>query len=154
VDVYIYDAAGNNIGMATFPNGTTNDADLGQLPSGVYTIQMVPTIMANTQYTGTVYMAQEPTIASGTARYRQGKATFTNTLLTRPTQTQNTTPLGALFLNQDAEPRVVHDAVGNLFAVAIQGVPAGTDLWTSGDGGSNWNYGGQPDGAQAAAKGG
>lgn len=154
VDVYVYDAAGNNVGMATFPNGTANDADLGQLPNGVYTIQMVPTVMANTPYTGTVYLAQEPTIASGTARYKQGKATFTTQKLTRPPQMTDTTPAGTLFFEQDAEPRVVHDQVGNLYAVAIQGVPAGTDLWTSADGGNTWNYGGQPDGAQAAAKGG
>lgn len=154
VDVYVYDAAGNNVGMATFPNGTNNDADLGQLPNGVYTIQMVPTVMADTPYTGTVYIAQEPTIASGTARYRRGNAAFSTQKLTRPPQTFDTTQLGTLFFNQDAEPRVVHDGVGNLYTVAIQGVPSGTDLWTSQDAGNTWNYGGQPDGVQAAAKGG
>src|SRR5581483_12262883 len=60
-------------------------------------------------------------------------------------------PNGALFGTQDIEPRVRTDAVGNIYAAAIEGVPAGTDTWKSMDGGKTWTYLGQPDGAQAAA---
>jgi len=58
-----------------------------------------------------------------------------------------------VFLAQDAEPRVVHDPLGNLYITAIQGVPAGSDTWKSTDSGNTWTYIGEPDGAQAAASG-
>ena len=45
----------------------------------------------------------------------------------------------------------MHDAVGNLYVAAIQGVPAGTDMWKSIDGGNTFTYIGEPDGTQAAA---
>src|SRR5205823_6422391 len=50
----------------------------------------------------------------------------------------------------DGEPRVVHDELGNLYVAATQGVPAGSDMWSSTDGGATWNYLGEPDGGQAA----
>lgn len=151
IDIYVYDSANNVVGMATQSNQNFNDADLGQLPAGTYSVQFVPVVMANTAYNGSITLAAEPAVASGRARYKVGDATFTTQMLTRPPSLYNTTPAGGIFYEQDAEPRVVHDAVGNLFAVAIQGIPAGTDLWKSGDGGNNWSFAGQPDGAQAAS---
>ena len=56
-----------------------------------------------------------------------------------------------LVLDQDVEPRVVQDALGNLYVAAIQGVPGGVDMWKSMDGGGTWSYLGEPDGAQALA---
>src|SRR5215469_13726896 len=105
-DLYIYDSNNNLVGMATQGGNTFNDADLGQLPSGAYQVQVVPTIAANTPYTGTITLAAEPTMATGRARYKLGNATFSAQMLTRPPQVFNTaTPV---FLEQDAEPRVVH----------------------------------------------
>lgn len=150
-DVYVYDANSNLVGMATQSGSTSNDADLGQLPSGTYQIQIVPTIAVQTSYTGTITLAAEPSITSGRARYKQGNATFSAQMMTRPSGVLNSSPAGTLFFAQDAEPRIVHDPVGNLYLAAIQGVPAGSDTWKSMDGGVTWSYLGEPDGAQAAA---
>lgn len=152
-DVYIYDANGNLVGMADQGGVTSNDADVGQLPSGSYQIQIVPTVAANTTYTGSITLAAEPANSSGRARYKLGNATFSAQMMTRPPGFYNTTPGGPLFLEQDAEPRIVHDPLGNLYLTAIQGVPAGSDTWKSADGGNTWTYLGEPDGAQAAASG-
>jgi hypothetical protein len=150
-DVYVYDANNNLVGMATQSGSTFNDADLGQLPSGTYQVQIVPTTAVNTAYTGTITLAAEPTVSSGRARYRLGNATFSSQVMTRPPGVYNTSPAGSVFFEQDAEPRIVHDPVGNLYLTAIQGVPAGSDTWKSMDGGNTWSYIGEPDGAQAAA---
>lgn len=152
-DIYVYDASGNLVGMGTNSLTTFNEADLGQLPSGTYQVQIVPTIAAQTSYSGSITLAAEPTITSGRARYRIGNATFSAQMMTRPPGIYNTSPAGTVFFEQDAEPRIVHDPVGNLYLTAIQGVPAGSDTWKSIDGGSTWNYIGEPDGAQAAASG-
>ncbi len=152
-DVYVFDANNNLIGMATQGGVTSNDADLGQLPSGTYQVQIVPTVAVNTPYTGSITLAPEPTVSSGRARYKLGNATFDSQKMTRPPQLVNTSPAGQVFLEQDAEPRIIHDPVGNLYLTAIQGVPAGSDTWKSMDGGSTWSYIGEPDGAQAAASG-
>jgi hypothetical protein len=150
-DIYVYDSNNNLVGMATQGNTTVNDADLGQLAAGTYQVQIVPTVAANTQYAGTITLAAEPTLATGRARYKLGNATFSAQMLTRPPGVYNTA--ATVFLEQDAEPRVVHDPLGNLYIAAIQGVPAGSDTWKSTDSGNTWTYIGEPDGAQAAASG-
>lgn len=152
-DVYVYDANSNLIGMGTQSNVTSNFADLGQLPSGTYQVQIIPTIAANTAYSGSITLAVEPTVTTGRARYKQGNATFSSQVMTRPPGVVNSTPAGSTFFEQDAEPRIVHDPVGNLYLAAIQGVPAGTDTWKSIDGGNTWSYTSEPDGAQAAGSG-
>lgn len=146
LDLYVYDSGGNVVCSST--NGSTDQefADCGQLPAGQYTVSVDAWIGANTTYSGSISLAPEPSVASGRARYKPGNFTFTTPqVLARPQSG------GGLFLQQDAEPRVSHDAVGNVYAAAIQGVPAGTDMWKSMDGGATWTYTGQPDGAQAAA---
>jgi hypothetical protein len=149
-DVYVYDSAGNLVGMSTASGGTSNDADLGQLPAGDYQVQIVPAIATNTAYTGLITLAAEPALATGRARYRLGDAKFTGQRLTRPASTVNSTPAGSVLFEQDAEPRIVHDLLGNLFVTAIQGIPGGSDTWKSMDGGNAFTYLGEPDGAQAA----
>lgn len=49
---------------------------------------------------------------------------------------------------QDVEPEIKVDVYGNIYVAAIEGVPAGVDLWKSTDKGGNFTYLGQPDGAQ------
>jgi hypothetical protein len=116
-------------------------------------VQVIPTIALNTAYTGSISLAAEPTMSTGRARYKLGNATFSSQVMTRPPGIVNTSPIGPIFLEQDAEPRIVHDPVGNLYLTAIQGIPAGSDTWKSMDGGNTWSYIGEPDGAQAAASG-
>lgn len=146
IDLYILDTAGNVVCSST--QGSTNweDADCGQLATGTYTVQIASSTTANATYSGKISLATEPTIGAR-ARYKPGNFTFTQPLvLSRPPSAEST-----LFLEQDAEPRVGHDALGNIYAAAIQGVPAGSDFWKSMDGGKTFTYLGQPDGAQAAA---
>jgi hypothetical protein len=151
LDLYVFDSAGNLVGAATTGGTTGEDADLGPLPAGSYQIQVVPASSLATNYAGLISIAQEPTSPSGKARYRVGNFSFTSQVLTRPPQTINSNPLTPIFFEQDAEPRVAHDPVGNLYVAAIQGVPAGTDMWKSIDGGNTFTYIGEPDGTQAAA---
>jgi hypothetical protein len=80
----------------------------------------------------------------GKARYKAGSFTWTSPILLPG-------PQDAAFGTQDIEPRVRTDAVGNIYAAGIEGIPAGTDTWKSLDGGKSWTYLGEPDGAQAAS---
>jgi hypothetical protein len=57
-------------------------------------------------------------------------------------------PPSPAFYQADAEPEVIVDIFGTIYATAIQGVPGGTDLWKSTDKGNSFVYLGEPDGAQ------
>ena len=151
LDLYVFDSAGSLVGAAATGGTTGEDADLGPLPPGSYQIQVVPASSLATTYSGTITIAQEPTSPSGKARYRVGNFTFASQVLARPPQTVNSSPIGPIFFEQDAEPRVVHDLAGNIYVAAIQGVPAGTDTWKSMDAGKTFTYLGEPDGTQAVA---
>jgi hypothetical protein len=84
--------------------------------------------------------------AKGTASisapiYVNGNFTFTAQELTGH-------PPSPAFFQADAEPEIIVDIFGTIYATAIQGVPGGTDLWKSNDKGNSFVYMGQPDGAQ------
>ncbi len=144
-DLYVYDSNGYVVCSSAGGAPETQElADCGQLPSGSYTVQVVAFATANETYSGAASLGPEPTNPVGRARYKPGKFTFSNPL-TLPGP--NDLVLGV----QGIEPRVRTDALGNIYAAAIQGVPAGTDVWKSMDGGNSFQYLGQPDGAQAAA---
>lgn len=152
LDLNVMDSSGNVV--CSSAQGFTNfeDADCGPLTAGVYTVQVASSAAANTTYSGTITLAPEPKVSAGKARYKPGNFRFTTpVVLNRPVQTASATAAGTTFLEQDAEPRVGHDNVGNIYAAAIQGVPAGSDMWKSMDGGKTFTYEGQPDGTQAAA---
>jgi hypothetical protein len=152
IDLYIMDSSGNVVCSSTAGFTTSEDADCGALPSGQYTVQVGSFIGVNNTYNGKITLGQEAPMAVGRAKYKPGNFTFTTPIvLSRPAQTASSTPLGTTFLEQDAEPRVGHDSVGNIYAAAIQGIPAGSDMWKSMDGGKSFTYVGQPDGTQAAA---
>ncbi len=147
LDLYILDASGNTVCSSTNGFSTFEDADCGQLPAGQYQVQIASSASVNNPYSGTISLEPEPTVATGRARYKPGNFTFsTPQVMARPASAES-----SLFLEQDAEPRVGHDNVGNIYAAAIQAVPAGTDFWSSADGGNTFTYLGQPDGTQAAA---
>ncbi len=148
LDVYVFDANGNLVGASTNGSVPNQDADCGPLPAGNYTIEVVPASSVAENYAGAISLQQEPAMPTGKARYRTGNFTFTAQQLTRPASVEAST---TLFGDSDVEPRVVHDPVGNIYVAAIQGVPTGTDMWKSADGGNTFIYMGQPDGAQAAS---
>ena len=143
-DLYIYDGAGNTV--CSSAQGMTNFelADCGQLPSGIYAVQVVAFATVNAPYSGNATLGPEPTSPLGKARYKSGNFAFS-----KPQTLPG--PNDLIFGVQGLEARVRTDALGNIYTAAIQGVPAGTDVWKSMDGGNSFQYLGQPDGAQAAA---
>jgi hypothetical protein len=144
LDLYISDANGNVV--CSSAQGLTNfeSADCGQLASGVYTVSVEASAALNTTYNGKITLAPEPVTPSGKARYKPGTFTFSTPVLMPG-------PPDPVLGEQDIEPRLMLDPLGNVYGAAIQGIPAGTDTWKSMDGGKSWTYLGQPDGAQAAA---
>lgn len=147
-DLYVNDASGNTVcssGNSNITSGQASElADCGQLAAGTYTVQVVAFAVTNSTYSGTATVAPEPTSPTGTGRYKSGKFTF-SAPLTLPG------PADLAFNVQGIEPRVKADSLGNIYAAAIQGIPAGTDVWKSMDGGKTFTFLGQPDGAQAAS---
>jgi hypothetical protein len=158
IDLYVYDASGNLVCSGLSSSPTEEDIDCGQLAAGTYSAQVVPALCTDQPYNGQIILEPEPATTiqnTGLVRYHKGDFSFSSPVeLTRPnnlTSNYNTTVgFGVTFLDSDGEPRVVHDGLGNLYAAATQGVPAGTDMWNSFDGGATWNYLGEPDGAAAA----
>ena len=143
-DLYVLDSTGSQVCSSAQGGTVAEQADCGQLPSGTYTVQVVAFAVVDSTYSGTASLGPEPTNPVGKARYKSGNFTFSKPL-TLPG------PDDLVFGVQGVEPRVKTDALGNIYAAAIQGVPAGTDVWKSLDGGNSFRYLGQPDGAQAAA---
>jgi len=143
-DLYIHDSSGNVICSSGQGNTNFELADCGQLPSGAYTVQVVTFAAVAATYNGSATLAPEPANPIGKARYKSGAFSWTAPILLPG-------PDGLATGVQDIEPRVRTDAVGNIYAAGIEGVPAGTDTWKSLDGGKTWSYLGEPDGAQAAS---
>src|SRR5260370_40409185 len=152
IDLYVYDASGNLVCDGTSASSTVEDVDCGPLVPGTYQVQIVPAVAVQQAYNGQIILEPEPASTiqnTGLVRYRKGNFTFSSPVqLVRPNNIESTGSNG-LFLDTDGEPRVVHDAVGNLYVAATQGVPAGSDMRSSKDEGNTWNYLGEPDGAQA-----
>lgn len=152
IDLYVYDASGNLVCDGTSASSTVEDVDCGPLVAGTYQVQIVPVVAVQQAYNGQIILEPEPASTiqkTGLVRYRKANFTFSSPKeLVRPNNITSTGGNG-LFFDTDGEPRVVHDAVGNLYVAATQGVPAGSDMWSSPDGGATWNYLGEPDGAAA-----
>jgi hypothetical protein len=150
-DLNVNDASGNTV--CSSGQGQTNfeDADCGQLASGTYTVQVVGFTVVNATYTGAATVAPEPALGTGNARYKKSNLTFSAPQqLQRPNNLANATG-NILTADQDVEPRIVHDVLGNYYVAAIQGIPGGIDVWKSTDSGASFNYLGQPDGVQIGA---
>ena len=149
-DLYLFDPSGNLLASSVQAFETYEEIDAGPLPPGTYKLVIVASQTVNVSYSGTAMIAADPTVANGSARYQPGKMVFgTPFELARPSDPANSTT--TVVLDQDVEPRVVHDSLGNLYAAAIQGVPGGVDVWKSYDGGKTFTYLGQPDGTQVVA---
>lgn len=151
-DLFIYDSAGNLVGSSAQSFATWENIDAGPLPPGNYTVWIVASPTVNATYSGSASIAPYPGVPSGRARYKVGAFTFSTPFeLNRPADIQNSDGTVIIAADQDVEPRIGHDPLGNLYVAAIEGVPGGVDVWKSLDGGATFTYLGEPDGAQAAA---
>src|SRR6267143_1329467 len=149
-DLYLFDPSGNLLASSVQAFETYEEIDAGPLPNGTYKLVIVASTTVNVSYSGTAQIALDPTVANGKARYQPGKMSFGAPFeLARPNDPANST--ATIVFDQDVEPRVVHDSLGNLYAAAIQGVPGGVDVWKSYDNGKTFTYLGQPDGTQVLA---
>lgn len=150
-DLNVIDASGNTVCSSAQGQTTFEDADCGQLPSGTYTAQVVGFTVVNAAYTGAATLGAEPSLSTGSARYKKSNLTFSPPReLQRPIDLTNNGGTG-VSADQDIEPRIVHDVLGNYYVAAIQGVPGGIDIWKSVDSGNTFTYMGQPDGVQIGA---
>jgi hypothetical protein len=151
-DLFIYDSGGNIVASSAQSFATWENIDAGQLPAGNYTVWIVASPAVNATYSGKASIAPYPAVPSGRARYQAGAFTFSTPFeLNRPTDIANSNGTLIVTADQDVEPRIGHDPLGNLYVAAIEGVPGGVDVWKSMDGGKSFNFLGEPDGAQAAA---
>jgi len=149
-DLYLFDPSGNLLASSVQAFENYEEIDAGPLPPGTYKVVIVASQTVNVSYAGTAKIASDPTVANGSARYQPGKMVFSAPFeLARPSDPANTA--GTVVFDQDVEPRVVHDTLGNLYVASIQGVPGGVDVWKSYDGGKTFTYLGQPDGTQVVA---
>lgn len=150
-DLNVNDASGNTVCSSGQGQTTFEDADCGQLASGTYTVQVVGFTVVNATYSGAATVAPEPALGTGQGRYKKSNLTFSAPQeLQRPIDLLNNGGTGVA-ADQDVEPRIVHDVLGNYYVAAIQGVPGGIDVWKSTDAGKSFSYLGQPDGVQIGA---
>src|SRR3979411_2563074 len=149
----------NEFDMYDYFNGkaiatSANSFVTGQRPrlahpaNGVYTIYASFSLgVPGTPYTGTITLQPTPpAITKLAASYTadpDGKCGPQMFQFTSDVQLVATPPTGSA--GQDVEPGIVIDPFGNIYASAIEGVPAGSDLWRSTDFGNTFTYLGQPD---------
>jgi hypothetical protein len=116
--------------------------------NGTYTIYSSMSLgVPGTSYTGTITLQPTPPpITSAAATYTldpDGKFGPQMFQFTSDNLLVATPPSGSA--GQDIEPGIVIDPFGNIYVSAIEGVPAGSDLWRSTDFGNTFTYLGQPD---------
>jgi len=151
-DLFVYDSSGNLVASSAQSFATFENIDAGQLPAGNYTMWIVASPAVNSTYSGMAGILPFPSVPSGRARYKPGSFTFSTPFeLNHPTDIENSDGVLILTFDQDVEPRIAHDPLGNLYVAAIEGVPGGVDMWKSMDSGNTFSYLGEPDGAQAAS---
>lgn len=115
---------------------------------GVYRVQTLFYRSAGADYEGTALVADtgttpEPPNEFRTANYQAFDFEF-KAEVELPDQ-RNRSPI---FIDQDIEPEIEIDRFGTIYIGAIRGVPGGVDLWRSDNGGTTFQYLGQPDGTQ------
>ena len=145
----MYDYFGGNV-IATSANSfvTSQLTRLEHPANGTYTIYSSQSLgVPGTAYNGTITLQPNPPKIQKTAGSYSldpdGKFGPQMFQFTSDSLLVATPPSGSS--NQDIEPGIVIDAFGNIYASAIEGVPAGSDAWRSTDLGNSFNYLGEPD---------
>jgi transcriptional regulator with PAS, ATPase and Fis domain len=76
-DLYVYDADGNLVNSSAQGNTTFEDADLGQLTSGTFRVQVVAFSTVNELYSRVASVGPPPVDQVRLAKYKKGRFTFT-----------------------------------------------------------------------------
>ncbi|MDE1854044.1 MAG: hypothetical protein KGI38_09935 [Thaumarchaeota archaeon] len=163
-DIYVY-YNGTQIGSGTLGSGTSYENVLiSHAHHGYYQVYATNwAVPPNTPYSGVAVLGLTPppysfptrsgTYVDDTAGKSAGKPyTFTPDLplVGALNGGCEISAAGLQLCSQDLEPGIKIDQFGTIYAAAIQGTPGGTDFWRSTDGGTTFQYLGQPDGAQTS----
>jgi hypothetical protein len=144
-DLYLLDSSGKLLASSTQSSESYEEIHAGPLANGTYKLVIVASRTVNGSYMGSAQIVENPVAASGKARYVPGEMTFGAAFkLPRPNNPANANV--TLVADQNVEPRVVHDPLGNLYVASVRGVPGGVDVWKSYDTGKTFTYLGVPEG--------
>ncbi|HYL84448.1 MAG TPA: sialidase family protein [Candidatus Angelobacter sp.] len=144
-DLYLFDSSGKLLASSVQASESFEEINAGPLSNGSYKLVIVASQTLNASYSGTARIVEDPPSANGRARYIPGEMMFGAPFkLPRPNNPANSNL--TLVPDQNVEPRVVHDPLGNLYVASIRGVPGGVDVWKSYDTGKTFTYLGAPDG--------
>lgn len=146
-DMYDYQS-GTDIDNCVNSFVTSQLTRLEHPANGVYTIYAsMSGGVPGTQYNGTITLQPTPpaiqTIAGSYTVDPDGKFGPQMFEFTSDQSLVATSSSGSA--GQDVEPGIVIDPFGNIYISAIEGVPAGSDLWRSTDYGNTFTYLGRPD---------
>jgi hypothetical protein len=146
-DMYDY-FGGSPVATSTNSFGTSQLTRLEHPANGIYTIYANFSLgVPGTTYNATVTLQPSPpaiqTVAATYLLDPDGKFGPQMFQFTSDLQLVATPPSGSA--GQNIEPGIVIDPFGNIYASAIEGVPAGSDFWRSTDLGNTFSYLGQPD---------
>jgi hypothetical protein len=146
-DMYDY-FGGSPVATCTNSFVTSQLTRLEHPANGTYTIYASFSLgVPGTAYTGTVTLQPTPPpiekLAASYTLDPDGKFGPQMFQFTSDLQLVATPPNGSA--GQDVEPGIVIDPFGNIYVSAIEGIPAGSDLWRSTDSGNSFTYLGQPD---------
>jgi hypothetical protein len=147
----------NDLDLHAFDNATGAELDVdGQAVGnseqvsftgapGVYRISVLVYRAVNESYTAVATLGAsppEPPNEFRTATYNHFDFGF------KPEVKLPEQERSAVFIDQDVEPEIEVDRFGTIYIGAIRGIPGGVDFWRSDNGGSSFQYLGQPDGTQ------
>ena len=137
-------ATGAELAVDGQPVGNAEQVTFTGAP-GVYRISVLVYRAVNESYTAVANLVTtppEPPNQFRTATYQHFDFGF-KPEVKLPSQERST-----VFVDQDVEPEIEIDRFGTIYIGAIRGIGGGADFWRSDNGGSSFQYLGEPDGAQ------
>jgi len=148
LDLHAFDhASGAELAVDGASVGTSETVTFTGAP-GVYRISVLVYRAVNESYTAVANLVTSPPETPNvfrTASYQRFDFGFTPEVKL-PSQERS-----LVFVNQDTEPEIEIDRFGTIYVGAIRGVGGGVDFWRSDNGGSSFDYLGQPDGTQSTS---
>ena len=146
LDLHVFNnATGAEIAVDGAPVGTVEQVTFTANPAVVYRVSVLIYRAVAESYTARadlVTVPPEPPNQFRTATYTRFDFGF------KPEVKLPQQERSQVFIDQDTEPEIEIDRFGTIYIGAIRGIPGGVDAWRSDDGGTTFQYLGQPDGTQ------